>query len=76
MSLALAAPTAAQTPTPVTPGMTPYLLFFRAQPIGRDEVSVTRTAEAFIEGFRSMAFAAVLIGVARAIFVECRRWIT
>lgn len=34
---------------------------------------VTRTAEAFIEGFRSMAFAAVLIGVARAIFVVLDR---
>jgi uncharacterized ion transporter superfamily protein YfcC len=31
------------------------------------------TAEAFISGFRSMAFAAVLIGVARAIFVVLDR---
>jgi uncharacterized ion transporter superfamily protein YfcC len=30
---------------------------------------VTGTAQAFVEGFRSMAFAAMLIGVARAIFV-------
>jgi uncharacterized ion transporter superfamily protein YfcC len=30
---------------------------------------VTGTAQAFVDGFRSMAFAAMLIGVARAIFV-------
>jgi uncharacterized ion transporter superfamily protein YfcC len=30
---------------------------------------VTGTSQAFVEGFRSMAFAAMLIGVARAIFV-------
>jgi uncharacterized ion transporter superfamily protein YfcC len=32
-------------------------------------LGIGRTAEAFIEGFRSMAFAAMLIGFARAIFV-------
>jgi len=32
-------------------------------------LGVTGTSQAFVEGFRSMAFAAVLIGVARAIFV-------
>src|SRR5438876_2732185 len=35
--------------------------------IGR--LGVNRTAEAFVEGFRSMAFAAMLIGFARAIYV-------
>ena len=32
-------------------------------------LGVTGTSQAFVEGFRAMAFAAVLIGVARAIFV-------
>ena len=32
-------------------------------------LGVGRTAEAFVDGFRSMAYAAALIGVARAIFV-------
>jgi uncharacterized ion transporter superfamily protein YfcC len=35
--------------------------------IGR--LGVNRTADAFVEGFRSMAFAALLIGFARAIYV-------
>ena len=35
--------------------------------IGR--LGVNRTADAFVEGFRSMAFAAMLIGFARAIYV-------
>ncbi|HEX6627920.1 MAG TPA: Na+/H+ antiporter NhaC family protein [Gemmatimonadaceae bacterium] len=35
--------------------------------IGR--LGVNRTSEAFIEGFRSMAFAAMLIGFARAVYV-------
>src|SRR2546423_858860 len=35
--------------------------------IGR--LGVNRTAEAFVEGFRSLAFAAMLIGFARAIYV-------
>jgi uncharacterized ion transporter superfamily protein YfcC len=35
--------------------------------IGR--LGVNRTAEAFVEGFRSMVFAAMLIGFARAIYV-------
>src|SRR5437764_2067074 len=35
--------------------------------IGR--LGVDRTADAFVEGFRSMAFAAMLIGFARAIYV-------
>ncbi len=35
--------------------------------VGR--LGVSGTAEAFIEGFRAMAFAAILIGFARAIFV-------
>lgn len=35
--------------------------------IGR--LGVSRTSEAFIEGFRSMAFAAMLIGFARAVYV-------
>jgi len=34
---------------------------------------VTGTAQAFVEGFRSMAYAAMLIGVARAIFVVLDR---
>ena len=32
-------------------------------------LGVSGTADAFVEGFRSMAYAAVLVGVARAIFV-------
>jgi len=32
-------------------------------------LGVTKTSDAFIEGFRSMAYGAILIGVARAIFV-------
>ena len=32
-------------------------------------LGIARTAEAFVEGFRSMAFAGMLIGFARAIFV-------
>ena len=32
-------------------------------------LGLTGTAEAFVEGFKSMAFAALMIGVARAIFV-------
>lgn len=32
-------------------------------------LGITGTAEAFVEGFKSMAFAAMMIGVARAIFV-------
>ena len=32
-------------------------------------LGVSETAEAFVEGFKSMAYAAVLVGVARAIFV-------
>lgn len=33
------------------------------------KLGVNRTADAFVEGFRSMAFAALLIGFARAIYV-------
>jgi len=32
-------------------------------------LGITGTAEAFVEGFKSMAFAALMVGVARAIFV-------
>ena len=32
-------------------------------------MGITRTAEAYVDGFRSMAYAAVLIGFARAIYV-------
>jgi len=35
--------------------------------VGR--LGVTGTAEAFVDGFRSMAFAALMVGVARAIYV-------
>ncbi len=44
-----------------------FLMGVAAGVIGR--LGVNGTAEAFVEGFRSMAFAAILIGFARAIFV-------
>ena len=48
LSVLLAASASAQTPIPVPrvdPAATPYLLFFQSQAVGRDEVSVIRTAE-------------------------------
>ena len=44
-----------------------FLMGVSAGLIGR--LGLNGTAEAFVEGFRSMAFAALLIGFARAIFV-------
>ena len=44
-----------------------FLMGVTAGLIGR--LGASGTAEAFVEGFRSMAFAAILIGFARAIFV-------
>ena len=44
-----------------------FLMGVAAGLIGR--LGASGTAEAFVEGFRSMAFAAILIGFARAIFV-------
>ncbi|MFQ5888943.1 MAG: YfcC family protein [Gemmatimonadota bacterium] len=44
-----------------------FLMGVLAGLIGR--LGVTRTAEAYVKGFRSMAFAALLIGFARAIYV-------
>lgn len=51
MSVLLAASASAQTPVPVPriePAATPYLLFFRSQAVGRDEVSVIQTADGWI----------------------------
>lgn len=46
------------------------LFFFMGAIVGLlGGLGVTGTAQAFVEGFRSMAYAALLIGVARAIFV-------
>lgn len=44
-----------------------FLMGVTAGLVGR--LGASGTAEAFVEGFRSMAFAAILIGFARAIFV-------
>ena len=51
LSVLLAASVAAQTPVPrprPEPAPTPYLLFFQAQPVGRDEVSVIQSADGWI----------------------------
>ena len=47
-ALLLASPAAAQTPAPAAPGTTQFLVFFRSQPIGREEVVVLRLLDGWV----------------------------
>lgn len=44
----LAAPAGAQTPAPAAEGNTQFLVFFRSQPIGREEVAVLRLQDGWV----------------------------
>ena len=46
--LLLALPASAQTPAPAAPSTTQFLVFFRSQPIGREEVVVLRLQDGWV----------------------------
>ena len=48
LALLLASPAAAQTPAAAPDGSTQFLVFFRSQPVGREEVTVLKQAEGWV----------------------------
>ena len=50
MALVISVPSAAQTPAPlpVAEVATPFLVFFRSQPVGREEVAVSRAGDGWV----------------------------